>query len=111
MARSAVKRYLVAAFAFMAAAIWFGVGLKNGFACLLVFELALQAARLYQRRSSVHSRRAPAGRERPSSYPTGLVETEAHSMGARRTRTPSSGRVYDGRGQDIRWPVATEATW
>lgn len=60
MARSAVKRYLLAAFAFMAAAIWFGEGLTNGFACLLVFELALQAARLYQRRSSVHGRRAPA---------------------------------------------------
>ena len=47
MARS-VARYLVAAFAFMAAATWVGISLTGGFTCLLVFVLTFQAVRLYR---------------------------------------------------------------
>jgi hypothetical protein len=65
MVRSVTERYLVAAFAFMAAATWLGVALIHGFICLLVALLASQAWRLYQRRADVRARTATR-RRRPS---------------------------------------------
>jgi hypothetical protein len=111
--RSVAARYLVAAFAFMAAAIWFGLSLTGGFACLLVFVLALQAVRLYQRRSDLRSRRSPARRERPSRHEVALAEQEIalSPPPSRRDRSRSSGRVYDGGREEIGWPVPNEATW
>lgn len=116
MARSVAVRYLVAAIAFLAAAIWFGVGLKDGFACLLVFVLALQALRLYQLRSGMRSRRAPSRRERPSRYEPSPVEMPrplpaSPPAASERDRTRPSGRVFDGGREEIGWPVPSEATW
>ena len=112
MARSVAERYLVAAIAFVAAATWFGVGLEDGFACLLAFVLALQAVRLYQRRSSVRSRRAPSRRERPSRYESSPEEKERPLPAASgRDRTRPSGHVYDGGREEIGWPVPSKATW
>ena len=112
MARLVAERYLVAAFAFLAAATWLGVGLENGFACLLVFVLALQAVRLYQRRSSVRSRRAPARRARPSDYEPSHEKMDAPlPVASGRDRTPRSGRVYDGGREESGWPVTSEVTW
>jgi hypothetical protein len=113
VARSAVERYLVGAFAFLAAAIWLGVGLKNGFVCLLVFVLAFQGVRLYQRRSAARSRPAPARRERPSRHrPSSSEERNAPRPAASgRERSQPSGQVYDGDGEEIRWPMPSEATW
>ena len=112
MARLVAERYLVATFAFLAAATWLGVGLENGFACLLVFVLSLQAGRLYQRRSSVRSRRAPSRRARPSDYEPSPEETDTPlPVTSGRDRTRRSGRVYDGGREEIGWPVAGEVTW
>lgn len=112
MARSVAKRYLVAAFAFMAAAIWLGVGLTSGFACLLVFVLALQAVRLYQRRSTVRSRRTRSRREQPSRYESSPEEKDRPLPAAPgRHRARPSGHVYDGGREEIGWPVPSEATW
>ena len=116
MATSVAVRYLVGAFAFLAAAIWFGVGLKDGFACLLAFVLALQAVRLYQLRSSVRSRRAPSKREGRSRYERPLEEADTPlptplSTSSRRVRARPSGRVYDGGHDETGWPLPSDATW
>lgn len=110
MARSVAERYLVAAFAFMATATWLGVGLTSGFTCLLVFVLAFQAVRLYQRRGGSRSQRAGSRRERPSRYqPLTGEETELllpEPSGHGRSRL--SDRVYDG-DQESGWPLASGA--
>lgn len=102
MARSVAARYLMAASAFMATAIWVGVGLSGGFTCLFVFVLALQAVRLYQRRSESRNRRSTPRRERPFA---------PSAPPARRERSRSTGRIYDGDREELAWPVASEATW
>ena len=113
MARSIAARYLVAAFAFMAAATWNGVSLSGGFTCLFVFVLALQAVRRYQRRGDPRGRRSGPGRERPQRRepegPEELVASPARP--ARRERSRSTGRLYDGNREEIGWPVAGEAAW
>jgi hypothetical protein len=111
--RSVAARYLVAAFAFMAAAIWFGLSLTGSFACLLVFVLALQVGRVYQRRSDLRSRRSPARRERPSRHEVAMAEEEIAPSPPppRHARSRSSGRVYDGGREDFANPVASEAAW
>lgn len=116
--RSVVARYLVPAFAFMAAAIWLGVGLKSGFACLLVFVLAFQAVRLYQQRSgsSGHragSRRAQPSRKRPARHKrTSATERDISIPAAPRIERPRpSARLYDGDRERLGQPVASEATW
>ena len=117
--RSVAERHLVAAFAFMAAAIWLGVGLTNGFACLLVFVLASQAVRVYQQRSGSDSRRAGSRQERPSrERPSRSKRSFAWAMGVsipaapRIERPRPSGRVYDGDRERLgSQPVASEATW
>jgi hypothetical protein len=110
VARSVAARYLVAALAFMAAAIWLGLSLTGGFACLFVFVLALQAVRLYQRRSDLRSRRSPSRRERPSRHEPGLAEQRLSSPSSpappRRARSRSGGRVYDGGREEFGVPVA-----
>lgn len=115
MARSVAARYLVAALAFMAAAIWLGLSLTGGFACLFVFVLALQAVRLYQRRSDSRGRRSTSKRERPSRHAPALDEQRVTSPSSppppRRDRSRSSGRVYDGGREEFGVPVASEATW
>jgi hypothetical protein len=115
--RSVAERYLVAAFAFMAAAIWLGVSLTSGFACLFVFVLASQAVRLYQQRSGSDSRHAGSRRERPSrersSYSNRVSTKEKDSIPAapRIERPRPSGRLYDGDREEFGRPVASEATW
>jgi hypothetical protein len=113
VARSVVGRYLVAAFAFLAAAVWLGVSLKSGFTCLLVFVLAFQAVRLYQRRSDSRRRRPRSTRERPSLYEPARAEETIVSSPApsRRVRPQPSDAIYDGDREDAGWPVASEATW
>lgn len=61
----------MAAFAFMAAATWLGVGVLNGLLCLLAALVALQAATLRQRRHDSRTRRRPrpGGRARPDEAP------------------------------------------
>ena len=107
---SVIGRYLVAAFAFLAAATWVGISLTGGLECLFVFVLALQAVRLYQRRSHLRSRRS-SRRERPSRDQAALAEEQIISspVSPRRDRSRSSG-VYDG-GQADGWPVASEGAW
>lgn len=112
MARSLAERYLVAATAFVAAAAWLGVGLENGLACLVVFVLALQAVRAYQRRSNVRSRGAPSRRERRSRDESSLEEmATARPAASGRGRTRPSGRVYDGDREPSALPVASEPNW
>ena len=116
MARSAAERYLVAAFVFLDAAIWLGVGLKNGFACLLAFVLTFQAVRLYQLRSSVRGRRASRRRERPSRYAPSHEETDGPLPTPRPTasaggRSQPSGHVYDGGREETARPLPSEANW
>ncbi len=113
MVRSVAERYLVAAFAFMAAATWFGVSLTSGFACLFVFVLAFQVVRAYQRRSRSRTRNAGSAAERRSRYEYRSVEeTDLPVPAARESdRARSSRRVYDGDRENLGWPVASEATW
>jgi hypothetical protein len=113
VARTVAARYLVAAFAFMAAATWLGVGLTSGFTCLLVFVMALQAVRLYQRRNDLRTRRAGSRRERPSRHKPVPAEERSTSSPApsRRERSRPSGRAYDGGREQTGWPPASEATW
>jgi hypothetical protein len=109
---SVVARYLVAAFAFIAAATWVGISLTGGLECLFLFVLALQAVRLYQRRSDLRSRRSPSRRERPSRDQAALAEEQIISSPAppRRDRSRSSG-VYDSSREADGWPLASEAAW
>jgi hypothetical protein len=116
--RSVAGRYLVGAFAFMAAATWLGVGLTSGFACLAVFLLASQAVRVYQQRSGSDSRRAGSRQERPSrerpsrSKRASAEERDVSIPAAPRIERPRpSGRVYDGDYEQLGWPVASDATW
>jgi hypothetical protein len=104
---------LVAAFAFMAAATWVGISLTGGFTCLIVFVLALQAVRLYQRRTDSRSRRSASRPQRASRHEPALAEEKSISSAAppRRDRSRSTGRVYDADRERIGWPVASEATW
>jgi hypothetical protein len=106
-----VGRYAVSALAFGAAAVWLGVGLVHGSACLFAFVLTLQAVRLYQRRSDPKSRRTRSRHERRS-HSRPLPKDGDISSAARRggTRSLPSGRVYDG-DREEGWPVSREATW
>jgi hypothetical protein len=102
----------VAAFAFIAAATWVGISLTGGLKCLLAFVLALQAARLYQRRRDLRSRRSPSRGEHRSRDQAVLAEEQIISspVPARRDRSRSAG-VYDGNRQADAWAVASEAAW
>lgn len=113
MARSVTARYLVAAFAFMAAATWLAVSLTSGFTCLFVFVLAFQAVRLHQRRSGSRSRRSAPRRERPTRYEstTGDERDISPPAASRSNRSRPTGHIYDGDREELGWPVATEATW
>lgn len=113
MARSVVERYLVAAFAFMAAATWFGVGLQKGFTCLLVFVLALHAARLYQRRKESRSHGLGNRRDRRPRYDPASHEPRdmSPSAASKVDRPQRSTRLFDGGREETGWSVASEATW
>jgi hypothetical protein len=112
VARSVAQRYLVAAFAFTAAATWLGVSVTGGFACLFVFVIAFQAVRVYQRRRRAGARRARSRRESvyiydpPSAEAQGLSRPVAQGHG----RPQRSGRLYDGARESAGWPVVSEAT-
>jgi len=113
VARSVAARYLIAAFAFMDAALWLGISLSDSFICLLVFVLTLHAVRLYQRRSHVRRRRTSSRRERPYRYePAPAEETITTSPSPPpRERSQPSGEIYDGDREEVGWPTAGEATW
>lgn len=111
--RSVAERYAVAGFAFLAAAVWLGVGLIHGFACLFVFVLAFRAVRLYQRRSDSPGRVQASRRERQPRHPR--VAAEEPSASPRRSRAAdrpaSSRRLYDADRDESGWMVASEPTW
>lgn len=96
--RSAAKRYALAALAFLAAAIWLGVSLTNGLACLIVFVVALQATQLYQRRSRARTRTASERRNRPARHEPAVTETQRTLFPSvsEHDRSRASGRIYDG---------------
>lgn len=96
MARSVAERYAVAAFAFMAAATWLGVGLVHGLLCLLVALVGAQAMRIYQRRSDSRARTS-ARRRRARPRPA--------------TERPQRSRLYDSDTEEFDWPTAGDAAW
>ena len=112
MVRSVAERYAVGAVAFMVAAAALGVGVVNGFICLVVFVLAVRAVRLYQLRSSSRTRAGSRSDARRHREPA-----PAHERTTSPPRTPArgqaraSGRVYDGAHEDRGWPVPSGATW
>jgi hypothetical protein len=110
--RSAAKRYALAALAFLASAVWLGVSLTNGLACLLVFVAALQAAQLYQRRKRLRTRTASARGDRPERYDPAPAEVQQTSLppGSARDRSRASSRIYDGDRESLGWAAASEAT-
>lgn len=108
--RSAAKRYAVAAIAFLAAAAWLGVALTSGFACLVVFVIALQIASAHQRRSGGGRQRTDAPGERPRRRPARSNERSALRP-AEPARVRPARRIYDGGSTDLNWPVPSEATW
>jgi hypothetical protein len=97
MVRAAIERCAVAAFAFMAAATWLGVGLVHGLLCLSVALLASFAVRLYQRRSDSHARAASRRRHRPRPRPA--------------NGQPARARHYDADREDFDWPSIGDAAW
>ena len=99
MARLVAERYAVAAFGFIAAATWLGVGLIHGLLCLLASLLAAQATRIYQRRSDSRSRVSARQRHRERARPRPVAER------------PQRSRLYDGDGEDFDWPTAGDAAW
>lgn len=111
--RLVAERYAVASFAFLAAAVWFGVGLIGAFACLFVFVLAFQAVRLYQQRSDSPGQEQASRRERQSR--NSRVAVEEPSAASRRPRSAdrpaSSPRLYDADHDESGWMVASEPTW
>jgi hypothetical protein len=56
------QRYLPAAVAFVAAALWTGVGIVAGFECLLAFAVVALVVTAVQRRNDVAARRARSSR-------------------------------------------------
>lgn len=115
MVRSAAKRYAVAAMSFLAAAVWLGVSVTHGIACLLAFVLALQAMGLYQRRqqSGSHRRRVSSARARHPRHqaPPAHEREVSHPVASASDRPQPSRRIYDGGREDFSWPVPREATW
>jgi hypothetical protein len=110
VARLVAARYTVAAFAFMAAATWLGVGLTSGFACLFVFVIACQAVRLYQRQSGSRARAGSRRKGRAYREAASAEEREISPPPAPTRSRHRSGRVYDGGREELGWPVASEAT-
>ena len=113
MVRSAAKRYAVAAIAFLAAAVWLGVSVTHGIACLIVFVLALQAVGLYQRRSGFSRTRASSTRHRPPRRKAAPAREHPvfAPIASANDRSESSRRIYDGGRDDLGWLVPSEATW
>jgi hypothetical protein len=111
--KSVAARYLIAAFAFMDAALWLGISLSSSFTCLFVFVLTFQAVRLYQRRSDLRRRRTRSRRERPSHAEAVLTKEPIASSPrpSRPARSQPSAEIYDGHREEVGWPVASEATW
>ncbi len=97
MLRSVIERYAVAAFAFVAAAAWLGVGMIHGLLCLLTALVASQAVRLYQRRDDSRARAATRRRHRARPRP-------AADRAERRS-------LYDADQVAFDWPTAGDAAW
>ncbi len=113
MVRAFAERYAVAAAAFLAAAVWLGVGVIHGFACLFVFVLVAQAVRLYQRRTDSPARGRASGPGRRSGRPRSIVEERSTAPRRPRSAEPlaSQGRrLYDGDREDA-WQVSSEPVW
>ena len=89
MVRSVAERYTVAAFAFVAAATWLGVGVVHGLLCLFVAALAAQATRFQQRRRDARSRASARRRARARRPPA------AHR--------PQRSRPYDTGAEIVDW--------
>jgi hypothetical protein len=105
--RAVAERYAVAAAAFLAAAVWLGVGVIHGFVCLFAFVVVAQAVRLYQRRSDSPARgRGPSGSRRSS-------RPRSTAGGRRRpAKAPASqGNLYDSEREESAWGVSSEPAW
>lgn len=109
--RSALVRYLAAALAFMASALWFGIGLQGGFICLFVFVLAFQTVRLYQRRKDLRRRRTSSRRRSRYERPHSEEPVAPSPARPRPLRSQPAGEIYDGHREEAGWPMASEATW
>lgn len=97
MNRSVTERYAIAAAAFMAAAVWLGVGLVNGFLCLFVFLLAGQAVRIYQRRDDARERAVDRRRQQTRRRPA--------------AERPSRSVPYDTDREQLDWQAVGDAAW
>jgi hypothetical protein len=78
------QRYLIAAVAFAATALWTGVGLVQGFECLIVFALVALSVAAIQRRDQAKAARAGRGAD-------ARARRRRTVRGGRRAGTPPRG--------------------
>jgi hypothetical protein len=111
--RAVAQRYAVAAAAFLAAAVWLGVGVIHGFMCLFAFVFVAQAVRLYQRRTDSPARGHASSPSRHSARPRSTVEErDPAPRGTRSAKPPTShGRIYDSDREEPAWQVSSEPAW
>lgn len=74
----AAQRYGLAAFAFLLALVWQGIGLTSGFECLAAFTIVYVVVAGVQKRRAAKARKAERRRSRRSR----TVETETEEVEA-----------------------------
>ena len=77
MVTLALQRFGVAAFAFLLALVWQGIGIVSGFECLAVFSVVYAVAAGVQKRRAVKARKAERRRSRRSRHDDVMEEEDA----------------------------------
>lgn len=76
MVMLALQRFGLAAFAFLLALLWQGLGIASGLECLTVFCVVYVAASGVQKRRAVRARKAERRRSRRSRHDDDVMEEE-----------------------------------
>jgi len=76
MVMLAVQRFGIAAFAFLLALLWQGIGIASGFECLAVFSAVYVVASAVQKRRAVRARKVERRRSRRSRHDDAADEEE-----------------------------------
>jgi membrane protein implicated in regulation of membrane protease activity len=76
MVMLALQRFGIAAFAFLLALLWQGIGIASGFECLAVFSAVYVVASAAQKRRAVRARKVERRRPRRSRTVDDVEETK-----------------------------------
>ncbi len=76
MVTLALQRFGIAAFAFLLALVWQGIGIASGLECLAVFSVVYAVAAGVQKRRAVKARKAERRRTRRPRHDDDVMEEE-----------------------------------